>query len=476
MGDTTWFATHRYPLWIADWRGNSAPEVPAGNWGGNGWKFWQWTATGHVSGIVPYVDRDRFNGTSLLRGKIASLEVTPAAGGAISGARISCGGAATRCTRLANPDTVVTLAAVPDPGASLLGWTGACSSAGSSPTCDVHVLGAKQVSAVFGYPVHVEREGSGGGAVSSSPAGIDCGATTTTCTATFAAGSTVTLTAEPDSASVFAGWSGRCTGGAATCAFPVSSPIDVVAAFQSVVSVEQAGSGTGFAWGRATHAKAIGGSYRWERRAGASAVYPFSGGTVTLFTVSGPAMGKGRIQIDGATVETFDGYRSALATSVNHRFVGLGPGPHELSVRVLGTKRPAAGGTRVAVDAVRWGGQTYRNPAASSVAWATVSNASASAGTYTISDARDALARLRFTGSGVSLRTLRSPRMGKAQVWLDGEVVKIVDLYAPAAAFATVPLASGLTDGPHTVRVVVLGTRRTASRGNAVVVDRWLVS
>jgi hypothetical protein len=66
--------------------------------------------------------------------------------------------------------------------------------------------------------------------------------------------------------------------------------------------------------------------------------------------------------------------------------------------------------------------------------------------------------------------------MGKAQVWLDGEVVKIVDLYAPTAAFATVPLASGLTDGPHTVRVVVLGTRRTASRGNAVVVDRWLVS
>ena len=54
---------------------------PAGDWGGHGWTFWQWTSTGRVSGIGPNVDRDRFNGTGLVRGKIASLTVTPAAGG-----------------------------------------------------------------------------------------------------------------------------------------------------------------------------------------------------------------------------------------------------------------------------------------------------------------------------------------------------------------------------------------------------------
>ena len=84
MGDTPWFADHGYPLWIAHW-GVSAPSVPAGNWGGHGWTFWQWTSTGHVAGIGPEVDRDRFNGTSLARGKVASLEVTPPAGGAITG-------------------------------------------------------------------------------------------------------------------------------------------------------------------------------------------------------------------------------------------------------------------------------------------------------------------------------------------------------------------------------------------------------
>ena len=92
-----------------------------------------------------------------------------------------------------------------------------------------------------------------------------------------------------------------------------------------------------------------------------------------------------------------------------------------------------------------------------------------------MSDVRDAAAKLAFSGTGVSLRALRGPAMGKAEVWLDGALVKVIDLYAPAPAFATVPLISGLADGPHTVRLVVLGTHRAASTGNAVAVDRWLV-
>jgi GH25 family lysozyme M1 (1,4-beta-N-acetylmuramidase) len=472
LGDTTWFADHGYPLWIAHW-GVPSPTVPAGNWGGRGWTFWQWTSTGSVSGISTNVDRDRFNGSGLLRGKIASLTVTPPAGGVITGARIACGGAAVTCSRLANPDTVLTLAATPDPGASLLRWTGACSAAGSSPTCDVTALGAKTVSAVFGYPVHVEVQGSGGGTVSSSPAGVECGAT---CTASFRVGSTVTLTAGADSASDFAGWSGGCGGIDPVCAVTVSSPITVVATFDSVVSVEQDGAGTAFGWGRATLPGAIGGSYRWERRAGASATYGFSGGTVTSFTVSGPGMGRARISIDGTAVETFDGYARAIVTGVKHRFAQLGAGPHTLTVEVLGTKRPAAGGTRVAVDALRWGGQTHAGPSPTSATWAAAASASASGGSYAVSDARDAFARLRFQGTGASLRTLRGPAMGRAEVWVDGALVRVVDLYAPAPAFATVRLAAGLADGPHTVRIVVLGSHRATSSGNGVAIDRWLVA
>jgi lysozyme len=58
MGDTTQFADEGYRLlWIANW-GVPEPDVPAQNWGGSGWTFWQWTDCGSVPGISGCVDLD----------------------------------------------------------------------------------------------------------------------------------------------------------------------------------------------------------------------------------------------------------------------------------------------------------------------------------------------------------------------------------------------------------------------------------
>jgi GH25 family lysozyme M1 (1,4-beta-N-acetylmuramidase) len=65
-GDTTWFADNGYTvLWVADWRGMAAPEVPAAGWGGAGWSVWQYSASGAVSGITGPVDLDVIAGTSV---------------------------------------------------------------------------------------------------------------------------------------------------------------------------------------------------------------------------------------------------------------------------------------------------------------------------------------------------------------------------------------------------------------------------
>jgi hypothetical protein len=464
MGDSTWFATHGYPLWIAHW-GVTEPDVPAQEWGGRGWTYWQWTSSGSVDGIDTRVDRDRFHETNLVHGTIASVTVTPAPGGTITGARISCGDAETRCTRLANPDTTLTLTAEADPGAVLLGWTGACVTAGVSPTCNLPALGDKLVSAVFGYPLSVEVTGTGGGTVTSTPAGIDCGSG---CAATFPAGSTVELEAAADSASAFEGWGGACTGTAPTCTVVVSSVTDVTASFASVIGVEEDGAGTSYTWGRAVDARAIGGSYRWERRAGATATFGFSGGTVTLFTMSGRAMGKARVEIDGAEIATLDGYAPSL-TSSKLRFGGLAPGAHELTVTVLGTKRTAATGTRGAVDALRWGGTLRRDP----VATATWGSIATSGGTAAISEVPGASARLRFEGTGVWATVLRGPEMGRAELWIDGAFLRTVDLYAASPGSSRLDVASGLADASHVVRLVVVGTHRAASTGSAVALDAW---
>jgi GH25 family lysozyme M1 (1,4-beta-N-acetylmuramidase) len=58
VGDTNSFAHTGVRLWIAHW-GVRHPSVPAGNWAGRGWTFWQHTDCGSVRGITGCVDLDR---------------------------------------------------------------------------------------------------------------------------------------------------------------------------------------------------------------------------------------------------------------------------------------------------------------------------------------------------------------------------------------------------------------------------------
>ncbi len=65
-----------------------------------------------------------------------------------------------------------------------------------------------------GQALTVDNANAYGGAVTSSPAGISCG---NHCTATFASGSTVTLTATPREEDAFSGFHGDCSGPALRC-------------------------------------------------------------------------------------------------------------------------------------------------------------------------------------------------------------------------------------------------------------------
>ena len=66
LADTRSLADAGYKvLWVAHW-GVSKPTVPAQNWGGHGWTFWQYDNCGSVPGIPGCVDLDRYNGTSLM--------------------------------------------------------------------------------------------------------------------------------------------------------------------------------------------------------------------------------------------------------------------------------------------------------------------------------------------------------------------------------------------------------------------------
>jgi lysozyme len=62
LANTSSFALGGYHLWVAHWTNGGSPLVPAGNWGGLGWTFWQWTDCASVPGFLNCVDGDRYAG------------------------------------------------------------------------------------------------------------------------------------------------------------------------------------------------------------------------------------------------------------------------------------------------------------------------------------------------------------------------------------------------------------------------------
>lgn len=163
---------------------------------------------------------------------------------------ISCG---SKCAASYNAGSAVTLKAKAASGSVFSGWNGACAGTGD---CTVAANGIVNVGATF---VTAPAGGGGGGAtgggggggstttqfalqvsrtnsgtVIGSPAGdklLSCGTAAGTCSAKFAAGTLVTLTATPPAGKSFVGWGGACSGTALTCAVTMDASKSVQATF-----------------------------------------------------------------------------------------------------------------------------------------------------------------------------------------------------------------------------------------------------
>ncbi|MCC6870437.1 MAG: IPTL-CTERM sorting domain-containing protein [Burkholderiales bacterium] len=160
-----------------------------------------------------------------------TLTVVNAGGGTVTSTPgdIECG---TTCSQSYPSGTTVTLTAAPGKSALFWEWKNACS--GSSTTCTVTLDQSKTVVAVFGAiaaspaKVGLHVVVSGPGSVASAPSGIACGSA---CSTAFASGTQVTLTASPTAGAAFSGWSGACSGNAATCVVSLAQARTVAATF-----------------------------------------------------------------------------------------------------------------------------------------------------------------------------------------------------------------------------------------------------
>jgi len=161
------------------------------------------------------------NKTGTGSGTVTSSESPP---------KIDCG---PTCEASYGSGTMVTLTATPALGSTFTGWSG-CDTA-SGTTCTVTMSAARSVTATFTlqrFTLTVSKAGIiGGGTVTSSDGGINCGPT---CSASYNSGTVVTLTATPAFGSLFTGWSGCDAVSGTTCTVTMSAARSVTASFLGI--------------------------------------------------------------------------------------------------------------------------------------------------------------------------------------------------------------------------------------------------
>ena len=140
---------------------------------------------------------------------------------------------AATCTANFVLGTSVSLTDLPLNGSTFAGWGGACDGMGA---CNVNMDGDRTVTATFDPPLNVsrltiQRTGTGSGRITSNPNGIDCGSS---CVALFATGSSVRLRVNPDTGSIFTGWTtGPCMLGV-PCVVVMDTDQTIIANFDLV--------------------------------------------------------------------------------------------------------------------------------------------------------------------------------------------------------------------------------------------------
>lgn len=365
----------------------------------------------------------------------------------------------------------------------------------------------------------VDVDVQGPGTVTSDPAGIDCGpGPTGTCSASFAKGSSVTLTATPDADQEFDGWSGDCTGiGDCILSMDVARSVTAVFGTTATLTVDPpdhgvVGSDVGgidcpavcsrdYAVGTAVTLTSISDpGWTFGAWGGDCTGAPPSGCTLTIdadasvsvtydplptytLNVSTDGTGQGSVSSDLGAIDCptacADDYVEGQTVVLS-----ANPGPNSDLSAWTGACTGAGPSCSVTMNAAQSVNASFDaapdlqtldddDPAIFYNGWRGVADASASGGAYRMSDVVGDQATWKSTKTAsLTWVSHEGPAGGKATVTIDGKSKGTVDLYASSPARHSETFA-GLTANVHTVIVKVIAGHNAASSGTEVGIDSF---
>lgn len=319
-----------------------------------------------------------------------SLEGTGTGTVTSSPAGIDCGSA---CSAAFPDASIVTLTATPAAGSDFAGWAGACAGTGG---CTVTMDADQTVVAAFDAPLPsvtlsdadpavdyggwrgvVDPAASGGAYRSSTVKNekVTWATPSATTSITWIArtgpdrgmanvtidgnsrGTVDLYASSPGSVSnVYSGLSSarhtvviKALGTKNTASTGTSVTLDAFVVGAAIVEEHHPGIRYG-SWASTAQAAATDGTYRSTPTKNATVTVTFSGASIDWITAKGRGYGQASVTIDGVLKGTVDLYASATAWRSAVPYAGLSAGAHTMVIKVLGTKRAAATGTRIVVD------------------------------------------------------------------------------------------------------------------------------
>ncbi|WP_338788148.1 hypothetical protein [Metabacillus sp. FJAT-53654] len=239
-------------------------------------------------------------------------------------------------------------------------------------------------------------------------------------------------------------------------------------------------------WKEVTQDGNSGGALKISESKGASAEITFSGTGITVLGKRHSLRGLADIYLDNQFVQTIDfSFNTAEFQAELYKKDGLTNGKHTLKIVVKGESAPGRTSKAVALDAFKIIGETTSDDNRFRIVftdnrivftgnWREVTQDGNSGGTLKISESKGASAEITFNGTGITVLGKRHSLRGLADIYLDNQFVQTVDFSSNTAEFqAELYKKDGLTNGEHTLKIVVKGESAPGRTSKAVALDAF---